>query len=176
MMRIGAHLRRTDMGLLDRWFERAGRALHVEGRRPHHPDVARELLAELDLDPGIVDVAMADPTTHDDIRADHDRVIAAGGYGVPTLFIGDQCLFGPVLIDPPTGERAVRLWDAVRVWAEFPDVYELQRPKTPEAQQRILTTFRPYLEARDWVSIDRGRVIDLGSPARTTPRPTEETP
>lgn len=166
MMRIGAVLRRIDMDLLDRWYERAGRALHVEGLRPHHPDVARALLDELGLDPGIVDTAIADPTTHDEIRADHDRVIAAGGYGVPTLFIDDHCLFGPVLIDPPTGDRAVRLWDAVRVWAEFPDLYELQQPKTPAANQRILSTFRPYLEARDWVSIDRGRVIDLGT--RTT--------
>lgn len=34
--------------------------------------------------------------------------------GVPTLFIPDgQCLFGPVLVDPPAGEAAVRLWDAV---------------------------------------------------------------
>jgi 2-hydroxychromene-2-carboxylate isomerase len=174
MMRIGAHLRRIDMGLVDSWYERAGRALHVEGLRPHHPDVARALLAELDLDPGIVDMAIADPSTHDEIRADHDRVIAAGGYGVPTLFIDGQCLFGPVLIDPPTGERAVRLWEAVRTWAEFPDLYELQRPKTADANARILMTFRPYLEARDWVSIDRGRVIDLGSPADTTRRTPEE--
>ncbi len=166
MMRIGAVLRRIDMGLLDAWYERAGRALHVEGLRPHHPDVARVLLGELGLDPGIVDTAIADPTTHDEVRADHDRVIAAGGYGVPTLFIDGHCLFGPVLVDPPTGERAVRLWESVRTWAEFPDLYELQQPKTPAANQRILSTFRPYLEARDWVSIDRGRVIDLASPTR----------
>jgi hypothetical protein len=25
--------------------------------------------------------------------------------------------------------------------------------------------FRPYLEARDWVSIDRGRVVDFGGAA-----------
>ena len=31
MMRIGALLRRTDMAHLDRWYEAAGTALHVDG-------------------------------------------------------------------------------------------------------------------------------------------------
>ena len=41
MMRIGALLRRSSMDDLDRWYQRAGRALHEEGHRPHDPDVAR---------------------------------------------------------------------------------------------------------------------------------------
>jgi hypothetical protein len=164
MMRIGAWLRRTSMDDLDRWYARAGRALHVEGHKPHEPDVARHLLAELGLDPGVVDLAIADPTTHDEIRREHQRVLDAGGYGVPTLFAGDQCLFGPVLIDPPTGDAALRLWEAVATWFEFPHLFELQRPKNSEHQASILSTLRPYLEARDWVSIDRGRVVPLPRP------------
>ena len=82
--------------------------------------------------------------------------------GVPTLFFPDgQCLFGPVLVDPPTGDAAVRLWDAVVAWTEFPHLYELQRPKTPADEAVIADTFRPYLEARDWVSINRGKVINF---------------
>jgi 2-hydroxychromene-2-carboxylate isomerase len=164
MMRIGALLRRTSMHDLDRWYARAGSALHVEGLKPHEPDVARRLLAELALDPALVDRAIADPTTHDEVKAEHDRVVAAGGYGVPTLFFGDDCLFGPVLIDPPTGDAAVRLWHAVTAWLEFPHLFELQRPKSAEHSQAIMATLRPYLEARDWVSIDRGRVIEFGRP------------
>ena len=160
MMRIGALLRRTDMADLDRWYEAAGRALHVDGHKPHERSVARALLGRLDLDPDLVDQAIADPTTGDEVLAEHRRVVAAGGYGVPTLFLPDgQCLFGPVLVDPPTGAAAERLWDAVVAWAEFPHLYELQRPKTPEDERHIVETFRPYLEARDWVSIDRGEVI-----------------
>ena len=163
MMRIGVVLRRQSMDLVDAWYERAGRALHEEGHKPHDPAVARHLLTEIGLDPDIVDDALSDPTTHDEIREDHARVIEAGGYGVPTMFIGDHCLFGPVLLNPPSGDDAVELWDAVRVWAKFPELYELQHPKTARDAQRIAETFRPYLEARDWVSIDRGQVINPGA-------------
>ncbi len=101
MMRIGALLRRTDMAWLDAWYARAGRALHEEGHKPHEPAVARHLLQEIGLDPGLVDAAIADPTTHDEVLAEHQRVIDGGGYGVPTLVFPDgQMLFGPVLLDP----------------------------------------------------------------------------
>ena len=160
LLRIGALLRRTSMDDLDRWYEHAGRSLHEAGQRPHRPEVARRLLAELGLDPALVDAALADPRTNDEVKADHDRVVAAGGYGVPTLFFGDHCLFGPVLVDPPTGAAAVRLWRAVTAWLEFPDLFELQQPKDRDAQRRIVSVFRPYLEARDWVSVNRG--VEVG--------------
>ncbi len=170
LMRIGALLRRTDMALLDQWYARAGRALHAEGIKPHDPEVARRLLADIGLDPGLVDAAIADPTTHDEVRAEHDRVVAAGGYGVPTLIFADgQTLFGPVLLDPPTGEAALRLWRAVTAWLEFPHLYELQRPKSSSDYDSILRAFTPYLEARDWVSINRGEVIAIGSDRGSTP-------
>lgn len=156
MMRIGARLRRDDPALLDAWYEAAGTALHVDGRKPHHPDVARALLRELDLDPGLVDEAIDDPSTSQEIRDDHDAVLGAGGWGVPTLLFDDgQAFFGPVLVDPPTGEAAERLWDLVCGWREFPHLYELQRPKRTEDLRHIAETFRPYLEARDWETIQK---------------------
>ena len=165
MMRIGALLRRTDMAWLDAWYARAGKALHEEGHKPHEPAVARHLVAEIGLDPALVDQAIADPTTHDEVRAEHQIVMDAGGYGVPTLIFPDgQTFFGPVLLDPPTGDAAVRLWNAVIAWREFPHLFELQRPKTSEHQRAIATAFRPYLEARDWVSINRGEVIAFSKP------------
>jgi 2-hydroxychromene-2-carboxylate isomerase len=162
LMRIGALLRRRGMSHLDDWYERIGSALHREARRPHDPDVARDLLAEIGLDPGLVDEALADATTHDEVRADHDRVVAAGGFGVPTLFFPDgQALFGPVVIDPPSGPEAERLWGVVSGWLDFPHLYELQRPKSGRDQADIAAALRPYLEGRDWVSINRGRVVSI---------------
>jgi 2-hydroxychromene-2-carboxylate isomerase len=163
LMRIGVLLRRRSMDLLDAWYATTGRLLHAEGGKPHDPAVARTLLAGIGVEPELLDEALADETTHDEIRADHQRVLDAGGYGVPTLFLDDQCLFGPVLVDPPAGADAVRLWHVVTGMAAFPHVYELQRPKAPADQELIADRLQPYLRGRDWVSVNRGEIIDLGS-------------
>ncbi len=161
MMRVGALLRRLDPALLDRWYDAAGTALHVHGRKPHRREVAEELVSELGLDPALVSQAISDPATSAEVRADHERVTSLGGWGVPTLVFADPvstnevALFGPVLIDPPAGDAAVRLWQLMTGWLEFPNVYELQRPKQTADLESIATTFRPYLEARDWVTIQK---------------------
>lgn len=160
LMRIGAWLRRQDMDLLDRWYARIGRELHVDGGQPHDPNVARRLLVEIGAPDEALDAALADPTTHDEVRAEHQRVIDAGGFGVPTLVFQDgQTLFGPVLIDPPTGEEAVRLWELTTGWLRFPHLFELQRPKSDDDQRQIRRTLEPYLAGRDWISINRGKEI-----------------
>jgi 2-hydroxychromene-2-carboxylate isomerase len=162
LLRVAAWLRREDMALAGAWYEVTGRALHVEGRKPHDPEVARQLATDIGVDGEVVDRALADPTTNDEILSDHRRVIEAGGFGVPTLFFPDgQCLFGPVLVDPPTGDQALELWDAVVAWTRFPHVYELQRPKTAADLAAIGAALQPYLHGRDWVSINRGKVVDL---------------
>ena len=159
MMRIGALLKREDPVLNDAWYLRSGTALHVEGRKPHRPEVARDLLVEMDLDPGLVDLALADESTHDDVRNDHDQVVSMGGWGVPTLvFPGaedddSRKLFGPVLIDPPTGEAADRLWNLVLGWLEFPHLFEMQRPKTEADLTAVADVIRPYIEAREWNAV-----------------------
>jgi 2-hydroxychromene-2-carboxylate isomerase len=164
LLRVAALAGRTDPMLVDRWYEAAGYALHEQGRKAHDPETAAELAAEIGLPDGVVQAALADETTNDEVLADHRRVVDAGGYGVPTLFFpefDDHCLFGPVLINPPEGEAALRLWHATIAWLEFPDVYELQQPKTKYHEQRIAKTFETYLNARDWVSINRGKVVDF---------------
>jgi len=155
MMRIGALLRRKDPALVEAWYERAGRALHEEGRQPHRREVAEALLGELGLDGEVVVAeALADPMTHDDVRTEHDRVVAAGAFGVPTLFFPDgQVIFGPVLLEPPMGEDAVVLWEHVQSWLRFDTLYEIQRPKAPADLARIAEAFLPYLTAREWRTI-----------------------
>ena len=133
MMRIGAYLRRQDMELLDRWYETAGRALHVEGRKPHRPEVAEELLVEMGLDPGICPrrrrgpgppVTRSWPST--------GPSWPGGGLGVhPAL----RRRAGPVRTGP--GRPAHRApggsacGSHVTGWLDYPHLYELQRPKTP---------------------------------------------
>jgi 2-hydroxychromene-2-carboxylate isomerase len=149
-MRVGALLRRQSQADLDRWYEALGSSFFIDGRTTHVPEVHRELLSELGYSPDLVDEAIADPTTNDEVRADHDRAVASyGGYGVPIIVLpGDHALFGPVVVPAPTGDAAVRLWDLVRGWSEFPHLYEMNHPKTRADQQHIGTHFEPYLRAR----------------------------
>jgi 2-hydroxychromene-2-carboxylate isomerase len=135
-------------------YEAAGRALHVDGRPVQRREVLAAVMAEAGLDPADIGRALADETTHDDIRADHQAVLDAGGFGVPTMFLDDgTCLYGPVVTPAPTGAAAGLLWDLTVGWAEFPHLYELRRPKTATDWDHIGTQFAPYLAAREWRSV-----------------------
>jgi len=156
MLRAAALLRREPDGndVVDRFYQVAGRMLHERGEKVHTPGGVGEALRQIGRDPGLVRQALADLTTHDDVRADHELVVALGGYGVPTLVVdGIMTLFGPVITPAPVGEAAGRLWDTVAAWVEFPHLYEIRRPKVEADWKHIETSFGPYLNARDWQTI-----------------------
>jgi 2-hydroxychromene-2-carboxylate isomerase len=155
-MRVGALLRRQGQDVVDRWYDAVGRAFFVEGRHTYEPDEHRALLVELGLDPGLLDEALADPTTAEEVRADHDHAVGVhGAFGVPTLvFSGRKAVFGPVIVPAPTGEAAVRLLDVVLGMGEFPTLYELRHPKTAEDLRRIAAAFDTYLQARAWRTVE----------------------
>lgn len=156
MLRVAALLRRISMDHCDRFYEVAARALHTEGRKPHRPEVAAELLESIGLDPLLVQQAIDDPTTHDDVRADHESVLARGGFGVPLLVFDDESsVYGPVLTPAVTGDDAMQLWQVVQGFRRFPHLYELKRPKTNADMQHIAQQFTPYLQARDWQSKEK---------------------
>lgn len=154
-MRVAAWLRRIDMALCDAWYEAAGRALHEEGRRPYEVEVASELLATIGAPDGAWDAAIADPTTHDDVRADHEHAVRTyGAFGVPILAWPDgHAAFGPVVLPPPQGDDAVALWELTCASARFPGLFELKSPKRPDDLALIARTFQPYLAAREWQTI-----------------------
>lgn len=156
LMRIAARLRREDPACCDTWYLSVGRALHEEGRPAHRREVAAEVLAEIGVERSLLDEAIADPTTIDEVRADHDDAVALGAFGVPTLVFDDRtCVFGPVVLAPPTGDEALDLWQLVLRFRAAGDLFELQRPKTPADLGRIAQRFRPYLAAREWQTIQR---------------------
>jgi 2-hydroxychromene-2-carboxylate isomerase len=158
MLRVAAMLRRGPDGnsAVDRFYAAAGRALHEDGVKVHTPEGVAAALEAAGLDSSTVEAAISDDTTHDDVRGDHMEALAFGGYGVPTLVLdGKTPLYGPVVAPAPSGEEAGRLWDLVAGWAEFPHLYELRRPKTAADWSHIQETFTPYLDARDWRTIER---------------------
>ena len=156
LLRVAALLRRTSMDDCDRFYAAAGHALHVEGRKPHRPGVAAEILESLGLDGSLVRQAIDDPTTHDEVKTDHDAVVTKGGFGVPTLVFEDgNHLYGPVLTPAVYGDEALELWDLVSRMRKFSHLYEVKRPKSDDDMRHIAEQFAPYLAARDWESRER---------------------
>jgi 2-hydroxychromene-2-carboxylate isomerase len=163
MLRVAALLRRRPEPAgnlaVERFYAVAGRMLHEAGVKVHTPEGVKGVLEEIGEDPAVVDLALADPTTHDDVRADHQLALDLGGYGVPTMVLRTgrgaepTTLFGPVITPAPSGEEAGRLWDAVLVWSTFPHLYELRRPKTARDWDHIQESFSPYMTARDWQTV-----------------------
>lgn len=156
-MRVGAWLRRRSMDDVDRWYEIVGRAFHEEGIKTHDPAVHAALLSEHGFPPNAVDDAIADETTLDEVRRDHEDAVATyGAHGVPTIVLpSGYAVYGPVIVPAPTGADALRLWDLVREWEAFPHLYELRHPKTANDLAHVAEVFRPYLSARDWQTIER---------------------
>jgi protein-disulfide isomerase-like protein with CxxC motif len=154
MLRVAAMLRRKSQEDVERFYGAAGCALHEDGRKVQDRVVLEAILAESGFDPATVEASLTDATVDEEIRADHQRALDLGGFGVPTLVLdGTTPLFGPVIAPAPTGEAAGRLWDLVAGWAEYPNLYEVRRPKTPADFAHIQNVFSPYLVARDWRSV-----------------------
>lgn len=154
-MRVAAWLRRQSNDWCGQFYEVCGRTLHVDGRRHYDKDIALELLAEAGLPLEAWDEALADPTTTDDVRADHEFAVSQlAGFGVPIITIPEgRPVFGPVVLPAPQGDKARELWDITLAYSRFPGLYELKTPKTDADMVKIGTIFEPYLTARQWRTI-----------------------
>ncbi len=93
-------------------------------------EVAKPNLVAVGLAPDLAARALADPTTTDDVLADHrDAVQRMGAFGVPWLVVGDDEMgfFGPVIGKALRGEEAVDLWEDFQRVSARPYLYELKR-------------------------------------------------
>lgn len=148
------------MALCDAWYAACGKALHTDGRKPHDPEIARELLIAIGASADDWDLALSDETTNDDVKADHfyaSEKLAA--FGVPILVFSpsetqsEKTVFGPVVVPAPMGDEALALWDLTVAYTRINGLYEMKTPKTKTDLEFIGRVFTPYLEARDWQSI-----------------------
>jgi hypothetical protein len=154
-MRVAAWLRRQSNDWCGTFYEVCGRALHVDGRRHYERETALELMAGAGLPTEAWDEALADPTTSDEVRADHEHAVRdLAGFGVPIITVpGGRAVFGPVVLPTPEKERARELWDITLAYARFPGLFELKTPKTDADMQMIGEIFNPYLTARQWRTV-----------------------
>ncbi|MEW1640986.1 MULTISPECIES: DsbA family protein [unclassified Streptomyces] len=103
-----------------------------ERRQDDFDTVIAESLAELGL-PADLAAAAHDPSYDDAVRRSHEAGVEeeSGGYvGTPTLHVDGTVWFGPVLRAIPRGAKAAELFDAFRVLATNPDLFELKRTRT----------------------------------------------
>ena len=157
-MRVGALIRR-ELGNdgIDRWYRAVGEAFFFAGVKTHVPEQHAAVIAAAGFDPAYVERAIADPSTLDEVRAEHEDAVArVGMHGVPTLVFvpGGYAVYGPVVVPPPEGDDAVALWDLVRSMQRFPHLYELRHPKTAADVRHVGEEFRTYLTSRDWGTIE----------------------
>jgi len=105
-------------------------------------DAVAPLLAGLGLDADLAD-ALDDPAWDEVIRAETEEALARTGRDVGTPIIAfdppdGPAFFGPVISRVPTGDDALRLWDAVVELATFPGFAELKRSLRERPALRVL--------------------------------------
>jgi predicted DsbA family dithiol-disulfide isomerase len=116
---------------LARVYTELGEAHHERGEQLDDEAVLRGALAAAGLDAGLATAALADPSTLEELLAEHHAIAALGAFGVPTLVLGDTPpTFGPVVDARITGEAAGELWDRVAWLLTSEHFHELKRERT----------------------------------------------
>jgi 2-hydroxychromene-2-carboxylate isomerase len=156
-MRVGVLIRR-ELGndAVDRWYDTIGDAFFYDAVKTHVPETHAEVIAAAGFDPSLVERAIADDSTLDEARDEHqDAVARYGAHGVPTIvFTSGYAVYGPVVVPAPTGDDAVALWDLTKSMSRFPHLYELRHPKTTDDLVHVAEQFRTYLTTRDWQTVE----------------------
>ena len=103
-------------------------------RTPGGDDLLEECLAVAALDAGLL-AAAEEERWDEPIRASMEVAYAFGGpkTQTPTIVVRDDPPYGfkgPVMAPAPTGEGAVRMWDAIVTLAAEPGFYEITRPRS----------------------------------------------
>ncbi|MCC6179012.1 MAG: DsbA family protein [Chloroflexi bacterium] len=115
---------------VNKLYEAFGTARHERGEDLNDEVVVRSCIEAAGFSPGMLDEAMADPSTEAAYLADHKEGADRGAFGVASLVIdGSEPVFGPVIIPVPTGEEAGELWDHVAAMSTKKYFFELKRTR-----------------------------------------------
>jgi 2-hydroxychromene-2-carboxylate isomerase len=114
-----------------RVYEELGKRIHEDPSEDLDPSAVRSSLADSGLDPSIIDRALDDDSTMEDVRAEHGAALSeVGAFGVPTIVLATgQGMFGPVIAKAATGEAAGELWDHVEWLIRQDGFFELKRER-----------------------------------------------
>jgi hypothetical protein len=121
---------RLGVAALDRLYTEFGTRLHYQGAGPGD-DLIKTALAAAELPDDLIDAAN-DESLDAAVKDSHNEGQARVGQesGSPIIAIGDgPGFFGPVVVPPPSGESAERLYDAVQLLSAVPEFSELKRKR-----------------------------------------------
>jgi hypothetical protein len=116
--------------------EKAGKLYLAMGERSHEVprrliiSLVQDALGSVGLEPTLVEKAMADPETREQVLRDHRTAVdRVGAFGVPTIVLeSGKGIFGPVIEDEGATEPA-EMWTHVRWLIEKEGFFELKRER-----------------------------------------------
>ena len=117
---------------VERLYLTLGAARHGRKEDIRQADGVREAVKRAELDPGLVDAALADESTIQDVLNDHEEAVRRyKAFGVPTIAIEglDVGFYGPIIQDVPRGEDAGEWWDYTAWALRQPNLFELKRDR-----------------------------------------------
>jgi predicted DsbA family dithiol-disulfide isomerase len=134
-LRICAQARREGGNdAVERAYLALGRMIHERRQRYETLDELRAIapaaLEEVGLDPKMVDRALSDESTLQEVRDEHAYAVEHyDAFGVPWLVLedGTKGFFGPVIGERLYGNDAAELWDHFVYISGKPSLFELKR-------------------------------------------------
>jgi len=117
---------------VERLYLTLGAAQHGRRESIKQLEVIRAAAKQADLNPSIVDEALADESTINDVLADHEEAVRRyRAFGVPTIAIEglDVGFYGPIIQFVPRGEEAGEMWDHMAWALRQPNLFELKRDR-----------------------------------------------
>lgn len=120
--------------LIDKLYLELGQATHDRKEDIGEDAIMLTALKNIGLDDAILNEAMEDSSTLDDVLQAHDKIVEQGGFGVPTLVLQNsgtltKPAFGPVIDRVPTGDDAGELWDRIEWMMQRTEFFELKRSR-----------------------------------------------
>lgn len=114
-----------------RVYEALGNLIHEPPSEELSESTLRLAIQEAEQDPSMVDRALNDESTMQEVRDQHvSAVLEVGAFGVPTILLETgKGIFGPVIARAPTGEAAGELWDRVEWLIRQDGFFELKRER-----------------------------------------------
>jgi len=118
---------------VSRLYLALGHARHDRHENLKDTAVLEAAVVEAGLDRSLVARALDDRSTDDEALAEHrEAVDGSQAFGVPWLVLDDRTFgfYGPIVLEVPTGQAALELWDHTSWLLTQSNFYEIKRNRT----------------------------------------------